>query len=96
MAVKRFASSAKAAKAMGLNRYFTGKPCRQGHYAERYACLRWCVARDLARLGLPEDGAKPSRPPILITQRKLRSKAVLPPLAWGGSRASCARMAMRW
>jgi hypothetical protein len=33
-------------------------------------------------LGPPEDGAKPSRPPILITQRKLRSKAVLPPLAW--------------
>ena len=34
-----------------------------------------------AALGPPE-GAKPSRPPILITQRKLRSKAVLPPLAW--------------
>jgi len=25
----------------------------------------------------PEDGAKPSRPPILIAQRKLRSKANL-------------------
>jgi hypothetical protein len=32
-------------------------------------------------IGSPEDGAKPSRP-ILMTQRKLRSKAVLPPLAW--------------
>jgi hypothetical protein len=27
--------------------------------------------------------AAPSEPPILITQRKRRSKAVLPPLAWG-------------
>jgi hypothetical protein len=26
--------------------------------------------------------AKPSRPQIFITQQKLRSKAVLPPLAW--------------
>ena len=29
----------------------------------------------------PEVG-KPSRPQILIMQRKLRRKAVLPPLAW--------------
>jgi hypothetical protein len=30
----------------------------------------------------PTEGAKPSRQPILITQRKQRSKAVLPPLGW--------------
>ena len=40
------------------------------------------IARDLDKLGSPEDSAKPSRPPILVTARKLRSKAVLPPLAW--------------
>jgi hypothetical protein len=36
----------------------------------------------LQRSGPPKDGAKPFRPPIPITQRKRRSKAVLPPLAW--------------
>jgi hypothetical protein len=35
----------------------------------------------LQRSGPPKDGAKPFRPPIPITQRKRRSKAVLPPLA---------------
>jgi hypothetical protein len=28
--------SREEAKAQGLTRYFTGKPCRNGHLAERY------------------------------------------------------------
>jgi hypothetical protein len=31
------------AKAKGLKRYFTGKTCRAGHIAERYASTRNCV-----------------------------------------------------
>jgi hypothetical protein len=38
-----------------------------------------------ATLGPPEDGAKPSSPPVLITQRKLR----------GRDRSATARLACR-
>ena len=31
------------AKAQGLKRYFTGKPCKYGHVAERYATSIVCV-----------------------------------------------------
>ena len=39
------------AKQQGLARYFTGKPCRNGHIAERYVAQSACVvcARDKAR-----------------------------------------------
>lgn len=30
------------AKRAGLNKYFTGKPCRRGHVAERYAAGGHC------------------------------------------------------
>ena len=29
--------------AQGLNRYFTGKPCKYGHVVERYATSKGCV-----------------------------------------------------
>lgn len=32
------------AKARGLKRYFTGKPCKHGHVAERFVCSWSCVA----------------------------------------------------
>lgn len=32
------------AEALGLPRYFTGKPCRNGHVAERYVANNDCVA----------------------------------------------------
>ena len=43
--------SLTAAKQAGLVRYFTGKPCRNGHIAERYVAQSACVvcARDKAR-----------------------------------------------
>jgi hypothetical protein len=35
--------SKKEAKDLGLNRYFTGKPCKHGHLSERYMC-NGCVS----------------------------------------------------
>lgn len=32
----------------GMNRYFTGKPCKHGHIAERYVTSNACVACVLA------------------------------------------------
>lgn len=41
--------SRKEAKVAGLKRYFTGKPCRNGHVAERYVCHSVCVLCSSAR-----------------------------------------------
>jgi hypothetical protein len=35
-------SSREQAKALGLKRYFTGKPCKYGHVADRYVCSSTC------------------------------------------------------
>ena len=35
--------SRKDAKALGLKRYFTGKPCKYGHVAQRFADNKSCV-----------------------------------------------------
>lgn len=40
----------KDAKRVGLKRYFTGKPCREGHVAERQVCTGHCVVCNLARV----------------------------------------------
>ena len=40
----------KEAKAQGLKRYFTGKPCKYGHIAERYCSDSYCVACNAARV----------------------------------------------
>lgn len=37
------------ARAQGLPRYFTGKPCKRGHVAERYTRNLTCVDCDLAK-----------------------------------------------
>lgn len=37
------------AKAAGLKRYYTGKPCPHGHIAERLVCNWHCVVCDYAR-----------------------------------------------
>lgn len=37
------------AKALGLNRYFTGKPCKRGHVAQRYAPNGTCLQCDFLR-----------------------------------------------
>jgi 5-methylcytosine-specific restriction endonuclease McrA len=41
--------SQSSARAKGLKRYFTGKPCRRGHIAERYTNGGACAACDRAR-----------------------------------------------
>ena len=38
-----FPSSKAEAKSLGVNRYYTGKPCKNGHIAERYAANRLCI-----------------------------------------------------
>jgi 5-methylcytosine-specific restriction endonuclease McrA len=39
----------KCAKAAGLNRYFTGKPCLRGHIAERITAIGYCHQCELDR-----------------------------------------------
>lgn len=41
--------SCKDAKAKGLTRYFTGKPCKRGHVAERYTRTSNCLQCDNQR-----------------------------------------------
>jgi len=36
--------SRKEAKSQGLKRYFTGKPCKRGHIAERGVCNSGCIS----------------------------------------------------
>jgi hypothetical protein len=36
------------ARARGLKRFFTGRPCKRGHIAERYVGSRGCVECDRA------------------------------------------------
>lgn len=35
--------SRKEAIAQGLNKYFTGKPCKYGHVSEKYVCNKNCI-----------------------------------------------------
>lgn len=50
------------ARALGLQRYFTGKPCRHGHVAERYVSTRICVGCSDARWKSRQQViAKPAR-----------------------------------
>lgn len=48
MQEKKLIISKKEAKKEGLNLYFTGKPCRDGHFSDRYVANSSCVicARD--------------------------------------------------
>ena len=41
--------NAKEAKAAGSKTYFTGKPCKHGHTAERFSCNSECVECDKIR-----------------------------------------------
>ena len=44
-----------SAKASGASRYFTGKPCPQGHLAERLTRNSECVACEAVRKAAPKD-----------------------------------------
>lgn len=39
----------KEAMTLGLTKYFTGKPCVNGHVAERYTCNKTCVVCEAER-----------------------------------------------
>ena len=41
--------SRKEAKKAGIPRYFTNKPCKHNHIAERYTCNHECVECDKVR-----------------------------------------------
>ena len=41
--IQKMATSAKEAKLAGIKHYFTGKPCKRGHIAKRYAATCSCV-----------------------------------------------------
>lgn len=60
--------SRKEARAAGLKRYFTGKPCKHGHIAERYL---WGVCIECYRL----HDAKPERSAKRRTRDKKWKKA---------------------
>lgn len=59
------------ARAAGLVRYFTGRPCKNGHVSERLtsngACLECCAERQRA---LPDDGREKRR----LSAKKWREK----------------------
>jgi 5-methylcytosine-specific restriction endonuclease McrA len=50
----------KEAKLLGVSRYFTGKPCKRGHVAERFVCSNKCMEcrREDKRKWRKEDPAK--------------------------------------
>lgn len=51
----------KDAKRLGLKRYFTGKPCRNGHICERGVSTGHCMICNLARVKANYDPAKKSK-----------------------------------
>ena len=53
--------TAKEAKAANETRYFTGKPCKNGHISERFTANRECVACHDIRKGYvkPEPTIEP-------------------------------------
>jgi len=59
--------SRKDARALGLKRYFTGKPCKRGHVAERRVSIKGCVLCQLElgdkwrRNNLAKDSAKSAK-----------------------------------
>ena len=53
--------SRKEAKALGLKRYFTGKPCKHGHISEHYSRNGECVECALRRQQLPQTIARRRR-----------------------------------
>jgi hypothetical protein len=50
--------SRKEAKAAGLTRYFTGKPCKNNHISERYVSKRSCISCELDWYSKNKDTVK--------------------------------------
>jgi hypothetical protein len=67
----------KEAQALGLKRFFTGKPCKHGHVCERHVCDRICVDCKACRnrerkRNLRQNPARVKRSPeeALLARRK--------------------------
>src|SRR6476660_7640656 len=78
------------ARTQGLKRYFTGKPCKRGHLAERYTAKAVCVACDAMRIGT-ENKRKRDRDYSLRNAEKQRLKSKL----WREVNPERARAALR-
>lgn len=61
------------AKAQGLKRYFTGKPCKHGHLAERLVSQERCVVCVLASGNKWRDADKKLRPEFYQAYEKNRN-----------------------
>lgn len=58
------------ARAMGLSRYFTGRPCKYGHIVERYSNTGVCVECDSIRNASRYQKSKPLQPVTVTTRPK--------------------------
>ena len=70
-------SSAKEAKDLDLPRYFTGKPCKRGHLAERFTTSATCV--ECARMHFStwrEKNAESDRKSSREWQKNNRAKVI--------------------
>ena len=60
--------SRSEAKAKGLKRFFTGKPCKHGHVAERYVGSSGCVECQRVINKKPRKKPKPTEPKLDYAQ----------------------------
>jgi len=54
MTISTYAKKRSAAKSLGAKRYFTGKPCKQGHISTRFTCSGTCCECLFIRSNTPE------------------------------------------
>ena len=66
-------SRAEAAQ-RGLSRFFTGKPCRQGHYAPRYVSNRQCAACNALR-AMQTEATRSNRDPAYRMYRSVQRRS---------------------
>ena len=66
--------SRSEAKALGLKEYYTGKPCKHGHIAERYVSTRQCVECMRLRFDYNKSWYETNREDI-IEKKKVCRKA---------------------
>jgi 5-methylcytosine-specific restriction endonuclease McrA len=92
-AEERYEEERVAAKAAGLKRYFTGKPCKHGHIAERLVSCGLCVEcskasvsayrgegldeYEEAQASLFDRGMVPERPTDIITRKDAMAAGLL-------------------
>lgn len=88
--------SRKEAAQRGLFRYYTGKPCKAGHVAERYVSNRNCVKCD-AKKSWPRERQRGQRDPSYRMYRSVltRSRQVLLGRASASDSLGCSHADLR-